>query len=105
MREQSGAFIDIANSVRGATRRIVTVKGTPDPIAAALFLMTEGQCSCSRASQFLRVAGRRSTSRDLTRAVPPRPRSFAPPLLLRYSNVLFLSSLFVSPHLAHASVV
>ncbi len=42
MREASGAFVDIANSVRGATRRIITVKGTAEPITVALGLMCEG---------------------------------------------------------------
>ncbi len=42
MRDTSGAFIDIANSVRGATRRVVTAKGTAEPIITALGLIADG---------------------------------------------------------------
>src|SRR4051812_35124070 len=59
MRDATGAFIDIANTVRGATRRIITVKGAPDTIASALGFMADGKCCAPHRS-----------------APPPRPRMF-----------------------------
>jgi hypothetical protein len=41
MREQSNAFIDIQNSIRGATKRVVTIKGAPDCIVTALGLVAD----------------------------------------------------------------
>lgn len=41
VRDLSGAWIDIANSVRGATKRVVTVKGNVEGIINALCLMAD----------------------------------------------------------------